>query len=100
MAILGRDGQLIANASQRTIVLDTVEEFEEFRDNLPEGVNIHESFDIYIRESGEVYAAGVPFKLRETYDAPVEIHVSKTGTGTGETAEDPLNASALANKLA
>lgn len=100
MAILGRDGQLIANASQRTIVMDSIEEFEAFCDNLPEGVNIHEAFDIYIRESGEVYAAGVPFKLRETSDAPVEVHVSKTGTGTGESADDPLNASALATKLA
>lgn len=100
MAILGRDGQLIANASQRTIVLDTVEEFEDFQNNLPEGINLKEAFDIYIRESGEVYAAGVPFKLRETSDAPVELHVSTTGTGTGETAEDPLGAYELPVKLA
>lgn len=100
MAILGRDGQLIANASQRTIVLDTVEEFEAFQNNLPEGTNIHEAFDIYIRESGEVYAAGVPFKLRETSDIPVELHVSTTGTGDGTSADNPLPAHQLAVKLA
>lgn len=100
MAILGRDGQLIANASQRTIVFDTIEEYEAFKDNLPEGVNVTEAFDVYVKESGEVYAAGTPFKLRETTDNIVELHVSPTGTGEGTSAEDALSANELGNKLA
>lgn len=99
MAILGKDGQLIANASQRTIVFESEEMFEEFRASLPDGANIFQSFDIYIRESGQMYAAGVPFKLRETVEAPMELHVSTDGKGDGSSAARPLNANQLQMKL-
>lgn len=100
MAILGRDGQLIANASQRTLVFETVEGFSDFRKSLPEGTNVFEAFDIYVRESGEVYAAGQPFKLRETTEEDLNLYISKTGTGDGETQETPISQGKLLMKLA
>ena len=100
MAILGRDGQLIANASQRTIVLETKEQLQAFQDNLPEGVNLKEAFDVYVRESGEVYAAGVPFKLRETTEKGLVLHISNNGTGDGATAESPMAYDQLPARLA
>lgn len=100
MAILGREGQLIANASQRTLVFETVKEFSDFTKTLPEGTNVFEAFDIYVRESGEVYAAGQPFKLRETTEEDLNVYVSATGTGEGETQDDPINQPKLLLKLA
>lgn len=100
MAILGREGQLIANASQRTLVFETVEGFSDFCKTLPEGTNVFEAFDIYVRESGEVYAAGQPFKLRETTEEDLNVYVSLTGTGEGETQDDPISEAKLLMKLA
>lgn len=92
MAILSKSGQLLANASQRTVVFDTLAEVEAFKAGLPEGVNVNESFDIYVKENATVYAAGHAFKMREVVaDADINVYFSTDGTGDGKTPETPAN---------
>lgn len=100
MAILSKNGQLLANASQRTLVFDTNEQLQAFKASLPTGVNVDESFDIYVKETGTVYAAGVPFKLREIVEEDnLQLWFSVDGTGDGLTPENPADGNMAAGYL-
>lgn len=119
MAILNKGGQLLANATQRTVVFETEQQRAEFLASLPSGVNIEESFDIYVKETATVYAAGEPFKMRATLpnggntgeggdDNPpdidgdvigFEVWFSPTGSGDGFSAENPAPNTEFSTKL-
>lgn len=100
MAILNRSGQLVANSSQRTLVFDTEDQRVQFLATLPEGVAVEECFDIYIKESSTVYAAGVPFRLREVVvKEAIDLWFSPTGNGEGRREDDPANGSRIGEML-